>query len=337
MNEVEIPVDGDGMTESIGPILLDGSQKAKIVVEYPWGEVTSEDMVIESEHQYLAATVFTKDQETEVANLLLQFSEELAEAKATNSINVFTTITDNNKEIIQDEMLDDYTNNEMYYSGQIEQMSMDAGVVELLEDRQALYVNAELLYKEANYSITDTPVFESQLYSFVFELTYDEQQKKWFIDSEDEWGFVENPTHVLKGSGVMHSPNSESLKTAKEAAVKEELQLFMEDYIYSSVIAINYQSIAYVEHLMTKDGPRLKESADNIAYLTDKGITEELISTQVEKVVEKDSNTWEVTTTEEYNIFYPDKELQKKYKTVSLVKKVDGNWLVHELISTEEI
>ena len=336
VNEVEIPVDVDGMTESVGPFLLDGSQKAKIVVEYPWGEVASEDMMIESEHQYLTAMVFTKEQETEVAKLLLQFGEELAKAKATKSINVFTAITDKNKEIIYEQMLDYYINNEMYYSGQMEQMSMDADVVELLEDSPSLYVNAELLYKEANYSLTDIPEFESQLYSYVFELTYDEQQKKWFINSEENWGYVESPTHVLKGSGVVHSPNSESLHAAKVDVVKEELQAFMENFVYSSVLAINYQSISYVENLMTKDGPRLKESADYITYLADKGITEELISTQVEKVVEKDSNSWEVTSIEEYKIFYPDKELQKKYKTVSLVKKVDGNWLIHELISTEE-
>ena len=247
----------------------------------------------------------------------MQFGEELAKAKATNSINVFTTITDNNREIIQDHMLNYYKNNDIYYSGQIEQMSMDADLVELLDDRPALYVNAELLYKEANYSITDAPEFESQLYPFIFELTYDEQQKKWFIHSEDNRGYVENPTHVLNGSGVMHAPNSESLKTAKEDVVKEELQRFMEDFVYSSVVAINYQSISYVENLMTKDGPRLKESADYIAYLADKGITEELISIKVEKVEEKDPNSWEVTSTEEYKIFYPDKELQKKYKTVS--------------------
>lgn len=337
VNEVEIPVNADGITESIGPILLDGSQKAKLVVEYPWGEVTSEEVVIESEYQYLSATVFTKEQETEVANLLLKFGEELAEAKATETINVFTTITDSNKKIIQEQMLDYYINNDMYYSGKLEQMSMDANVVELLEDRPDLYINAELLYKEANYTITDTPELESQLYPFSFELTFDEQQKKWFIHSEEKWGYVENPTHILKGSSVVYSPNSESLKSAKEGVVKGELQRFMEDFIYSSVVAINNNSITYVEHLMTKDGPRLKEFADYIAYLAEKGITEELLSTQVEKVVEKDLNEWEVTSIEEYKIFYPDEELQKRYKTVSLIKKKDGNWLVHELISTEEL
>ena len=40
VNEVEIPVNADGMTESIGPVLLDGSQTAKIIAEYPWGEVS---------------------------------------------------------------------------------------------------------------------------------------------------------------------------------------------------------------------------------------------------------------------------------------------------------
>lgn len=337
VNEVEIPVVADGKTEAIGPILLDGSQTAKIIVEYPWGEITSEDMVIESEHQYITAEVLTKEQEIEVANLLLQFGEELAEAKATNSIDVFTTITDNNKEIIQNQMLDYYINNDIYYSGEIEQMSMDADVVQLLEDRPALNVNAELLYKEANYSITNTPEFGSKIYTFEFELMYDEQQKKWFINSEGNWGNVENPTHVLKGSGVVHSPNSESLKIAKVDVVKEELKRFMESYLYASVDAINYHSIAYVENYMTKDGTALKESEDYIAYLEEKGITEEVLSTSVEKVEEIDTDIWQVTYTAEYRIFYPDKELVKKFHTVCIVKKVDGQWLAHELVSTEEV
>lgn len=336
VNEVEIPVDADGKTEAIGPILLDGSQTAKIIVEYPWGEITSEDMVIESEHQYITAEVLTKELEIEVANLLLQFGEELAKAKATNSIEVFTTITDTNKEIIQNQMLDYYINNDIYYSGEIEQMSMDADVVQLLEDRPALNVNAELLYKEANYSITNTPEFGSKIYTFEFELMYDEQQKKWFINSEGNWGNVENPTHVLKGSGVVHSPNSESLKIAKVDFVKEELKRFMESYLYASVDAINYHSIAYVENYMTKDGTALKESEDYIAYLEEKGITEEVLSTSVEKVEEIDTDIWQVTYTAEYRIFYPDKELVKKFHTVCIVKKVDGQWLAHELVSTEE-
>ena len=337
VNEVEIPVVADGKTEAIGPILLDGSQTAKIIVEYPWGEITSEDMVIESEHQYITAEVLTKEQEIEVANLLLQFGEELAKAKATNSIEVFTTITDTNKEIIQNQMLDYYINNDIYYSGEIEQMSMDADVVQLLEDRPALNVNAELLYKEANYSITNTPEFGSKIYTFEFELMYDEQQKKWFINSEGNWGNVENPTHVLKGSGVVHSPNSESLKIAKVDVVKEELKRFMESYLYASVDAINYHSIAYVENYMTKDGTALKESEDYIAYLEEKGITEEVLSTSVEKVEEIDTDIWQVTYTAEYRIFYPDKELVKKFHTVCIVKKVDGQWLAHELVSTEEV
>jgi len=337
VNEVEIPVDVEGVTEFIGPILLDGTQKAKIVVEYPWGEVASENMMIDSEHQYLSATIFTKEQETEIANLFLQFGEELAKAKATNSIDVFTTITDDNKEIIQDQMLNYYINNDVYYSGQIEQMNMDANLVELLEDRPALYVNAELEYKEANYSITETPEFESQLYPFVFEITYDEQQKKWLIQSEYERGYVDNPTHVLKGSGTVHEPNGEKITTAKVEHVKNELDVFMESYVYASVDAINYHSIAYVENLMTKDGPAVKESEDYISYLEEKDISEEVLSISVEKVEEKDIDLWEVTYIAEYRIFYPDKELVKKFNTVTTVKKVDGQWLAHELISTEEL
>lgn len=63
----------------------------------------------------------------------------------------------------------------------------------------------------------------------------------------------------------------------------------------------------------------------------------QVLSISVEKVEEKYIDLWEVTYIAENRIFYPDKELVKKFNTVTTVKKVDGQWHAHELISTGEL
>ena len=62
-----------------------------------------------------------------------------------------------------------------------------------------------------------------------------------------------------------------------------------------------------------------------------------MISSSVEKVEEAGVGTWQVTTTEEFVIHYPEGSKSKKFTTVSLVKKVQDEWRVHELVSTKEI
>ena len=88
---------------------------------------------------------------------------------------------------------------------------------------------------------------------------------------------------------------------------------------------------------MTDDGPRKKEAKDYIVYLESKGITEQFIDVTVEKVEAVGTTTWQVTTTDEFIIYNPDGSKNKKYTTVVTVKQVDGDWLVHELLSTVEI
>lgn len=97
------------------------------------------------------------------------------------------------------------------------------------------------------------------------------------------------------------------------------------------------RSITPVKNYMTTDGPRYQEAKDYIAYLEDSGITEEYISTTVTDVVDLGNGSFEVTTVEEFIIYYPDSEQYKTFSTVCEIQNSNGGFKVHKLISTTEI
>ena len=87
------------------------------------------------------------------------------------------------------------------------------------------------------------------------------------------------------------------------ALLKMRYNLSLSISITKSVNAINTRDFSYVEGLMTNDGPRKKEAKDYINHLESKGITQQFINVTVEKVEVMNTNTWKVTTTDEFIIF----------------------------------
>jgi len=338
INDEEIAVDKYGETEAIGPILFDGTQHAKLVVQYPWGEVTTDDMTIESEYQEIEAAILSTDEMKIVLDTLKQYGEEYIEAKAKRSTSVFTTTTKSFIESYAENIVEPLIDNELFITGKFDQMDVDEDSVYLLDDSElGITIDAEFTFMEDSHSLLDTPSISESVYTCDVKLIYDESEKKWFIQSSALTYSNIATTKTISGSGTIHQPSSDAVQNEKDRLLKNELQSFFEYYVNQSVNAINARDFSYVEDLMTDDGPRKKEAKDYIVYLESKGITEQFIDVTVEKVEAVGTNTWQVTTTDEFIIYNPDGSKNKKYTTVVTVKQVDGDWLVHELLSTEEI
>jgi len=338
INDEEITVDEYGETEAIGPILFDGTQHAKLVVQYPWGEVTTEEMTIESEYQQIEAAILSKDEAKIVLDTLKQYGEEYIEAKTKRSTSLFTTTTKSFNESFTENIAEPLIDNELFITGKFDQLDVDENSVYVLDDsEQGIAIEAEFTFMEDSHSLLDTPSISESVYTCDVKLIYDESEKKWFIQNSTLTYSDIATTKTISGSGTIHQPSSDAVQKEKERLLKNELQSFFEYYVSQSVNAINARDFSYVENLMTDDGPRKKEAKDYIVYLESKGITEQFIDVTVEKVEAVGTNIWQVTTTDEFIIYNPDGSKNKKYTTGVTIKQVDGDWLVHELLSTEEI
>ncbi|MNR29866.1 hypothetical protein D3C85_1472820 [compost metagenome] len=144
----------------------------------------------------------------------------------------------------------------------------------------------------------------------------------------------ESPQVYTSGSASSAGNTAGAAGQADSSAI----QSFMNDYLTISVYAINDRSFDEVASYIDPSGPAYKESSSYIDHLNEKGITEELLSqTVTDFKASADSKSYEVTTTEEYNINYNDGTTKyKKFKSVYKLVVIDGSLKMNKLISTKE-
>ncbi|MFF2479389.1 hypothetical protein [Paenibacillus sp. NPDC058071] len=121
---------------------------------------------------------------------------------------------------------------------------------------------------------------------------------------------------------------------------EKEIASFMSDYGYKSIEAVNASDFSIVEPFIDPSGDVYNEQSSYILYLKKKGITEELLSYEVEDVMKKADDRYEVTTKESYTIYYGDGSVKNKtFRSIHLVVADldDFGWKVNKLIETKEL
>jgi uncharacterized membrane protein YvbJ len=118
-----------------------------------------------------------------------------------------------------------------------------------------------------------------------------------------------------------------------------EVSSFIEQYMYATISSINSGDFSIAEPYIDSNGPKYKEQKDYTAYLIKKGITEDLLSFNVNRVTKIDDSMYKVYTTEEYDISYGDGSVKyKKFNSIHKVKELsDGSLGVYQLISSTEV
>ncbi|WP_342560282.1 hypothetical protein NSQ95_03515 [Psychrobacillus sp. FSL W7-1457] len=337
INNNSYSVNESGITEPFGPLILDGDIKAKVIAQFPWGETTTEAFPIDRDYIEVKVAPVSGKQREIISSTLLTLGEEIANAKASKTTTVLTTASTNFKKDFQEGEIDYLIDDQRYFKGKLNQLDINWNSIGLIDNEAIIFLDVAYSFDETQYSLEEVPSLENKIYPQKVFLSYNSKEQKWNVHSlENTWSEIIS-TETLLGSETIYEPNKEMFQTEKLASVKEELQNFMEDYAYYGVAAINNRNIEFVDDYLSKDGPKLQESIDYIFELEKKGIKEDYISSVVTNVVDKGDNTYEVTTTEAFTIYYPDSQQDKKYNTVTLVKKVDNRWLVHQLVSTKEI
>lgn len=340
LGKEEIPINKEGSTKPVGPFILDGSQQVQTVVKMPWGKVESEPIDISEEHMSIQAEILSEDDYQAVTTLLTNFGEQYVEAFAENNTEPLKNVSKTVKKALKEKMADQLYDDDWYYSGEFMQLDIDRNSIYFDEDKEEPSINivTEYLFNEDYHEIEEIPELFESYQLLVTTLNYDAKEKSWSIAgiSDDYWGAFEG-TDTVEGSQKVFGPSDETVKAAKDLAIADEMDDFLESYTRASVDAINYTDFYYVENYIVEDSPRWEEARDYIDYLDSKNITEDFLDMEIESVEETDDGTWEVTVLESFTIYKEDSTDDKDFRTKLVVKEIDGELYVYELLETNEI
>ncbi|MEZ0482165.1 hypothetical protein [Planococcus sp. SSTMD024] len=372
VGEEEYPVNANGQTEEIGPLLIDGSVTAKAQMKFSWGDATSEAVPVEGDVVDIAITELDQEITEQVLERFVAFLEEDLEAKAARDTSVYTFLTPGVVKRFADEF-DQLKEWQTYFTGSLTQVNFDGESVGFWEE--GITVDAEVIYEGDEYYGADKPELEKQKTHATVKMAYDSETKEWIVkeywtNNNSNRSFTLEPISTIEGSKKVYeykdtSASNEEAREKDETAESTEttveekedasaevstesspevsekvflhiMEMFMHNYNDLSSEATMSGDASVVTPLITQNGPKRKESIDYIASLYSRGISTEHLGTTVDKVENIDASKVKVTTTEKFIIHGTEKSSEKTYQTVNILVKNGDDWLVDELVSTKE-
>lgn len=353
VGDKKVAFDKERYIKSAGPFVLDGSIKVKTVAEYPWGLIESEEFDVDNTHIYISVKGIDKEVEKGLVDAVSTYGEEYVVARAEASTKDMKTATDEWKKVMQ-ETFDNEREYERYFSGQLDEVQVDVESAYVKnEDKQfRIVVPVSYSLQMSVDAEGEDSKLTSELQSCTMELSY--VSDEWKVERcQSDWYTQEAGGTVIEGSKKLQkSGGAKKVKKEDEAASKDkskddsasketeidrgDLESFMKRYNDASVAAINGNDYSKVSGMIISGAPRDKEQSDFIVHLNKSKITEDHLGTSLESFKSIDDKTVEVTTIESFNLHYPDKDsAEKSYTTVSQLKLVDGEWMMHKLMSTK--
>ena len=343
INDNKIELDEYGTADDIGPIPLDGSLSVQVVTAYPWGEIQSEPVLIDDYSLSVNNGYFTEEQYEEIKQLVSDFGEQTVEAMVNKTTDVYSVTTKNfNKEM--DELIEYSFPKDLLLNGRLNQIHIDKESFEY--DDNAINISILLEFELGE----NEKEFYEDYWDHNISIIYNEKDKKWSVDNwgNDGWYSADENVDTMKGSEKIYKPDDKVVKAAKETAEDEsdsdidsvslddELEAIVEKSNIAHVRGINEQEYDSFLSLTTADGPRREEARKYMVQQAEKGMKQEHLSTRLENVEKVDGHTYKVTTIETYTIKKPNEDPKENtYRTVNIVKEVDGEFLIHKLDATD--
>jgi hypothetical protein len=159
-----------------------------------------------------------------------------------------------------------------------------------------------------------------------------------FDFSKTELVSTESSTETYNSETETDEGTEESNNVESAYMDEYELSSFMNNLAQQNVIAINTNDFSQVSSLIHENAPGYKETRDYIDYAYKKGITEEFLGLTVLNYKQLDELTWEVTTEEEYNIYFGDGTAKyKRFISRYSIRNDNTGLLVNRLLNTEEV
>lgn len=336
LNDEEFTILEEGETDELGPFIMDGSQVINLVVQMPWGEVTSEDISIDDTYMSIYADLIDSNQYKEMLETLKSFGDQYLHALADKTTDPLSSATDSFKKDLGDSF-----DNHYYFTGKLIELQVDKDSMTLSTTSKTpeIEIYTNYIIESDEHELTEEPDLEESETPWILSLSYNEEDKEWLVNDIDytyNWGEDES-LETIEGSNTLHGPSEETVTAKKTENVETEIEVLIESYTAASINAINMRSFYYVEDYITETGPRKQEADDYIDYLDSKDIYEDLINVELESVEKVNDTTWKATYIEEIEITNPDSANVRKFRTIVNVKVVDGEYYVDELVETNEI
>lgn len=155
---------------------------------------------------------------------------------------------------------------------------------------------------------------------------------------------AEEKTEKANGTSAQNDSTPQQAETETDpdltaSVAEQDVRNFIKRYITLGVESINQRDFSLVEGLIDPSGPAYRESQNYLQHVAQKGITEKLISLDVQHVEKADKNLLKVNTYEEYEITYNSES--KKFKSFRseflVIVLPDRTLKVRELINTTQL
>lgn len=327
----------------VGPVLIDGSMELQVEKELPFGKAQSPSISIE-ENDISANLTLDDKQKEAVTNVLKQHILNYSKAIAYQDKKYLKE----NDQVVSDFVSTTFTeliNEDMNYFGYPFDLKLDLESVYLeeIEGKWTVEVSALENWMEDYVYSGDSISLSEEEYARTYLLTYDSgNSKKWTVDSWDSsWGFDDSHAKKVEIDAAAQKKqleSSPSFSSIYEKELNSNVSSFVESYISSSVQAFNYRDFSIISGEIDPSSDYMKTVSDYIDHLEEKGITEDLVNINIEKVEQQNDETFHVYTLEEYHIFYKDntakyKAFEGKYE----VRSTTNGLKMYKLLSTDEV
>lgn len=171
--------------DEFGPVLTDGTMKAAIEAELPWGTIKTKEKEVNS--TYLEINL-GEDEETQkhIMDTVVQNTRESLIAITSGTTSKMTMATEDFKQSMQED-IDDAKEYGELFKGKYLSTTFDLNSFTISYEEDAWMANVDILIKSQGgyYYEGANPELDDQNQTYEVTLIYNEKSKKWLIDSMD--------------------------------------------------------------------------------------------------------------------------------------------------------
>ncbi|WP_226654806.1 zinc ribbon domain-containing protein [Guptibacillus hwajinpoensis] len=338
----------DGKQVEVGPVMVDESMTAQVQLDAPFGKIKSSEVAIDDTYLEVEAVLSDK-QKDKVAQSLKQHLTNYSNALINREIDFL----EDNSTVASDYTYASFENLIAYstnYAGYVTdaKVDWDTFYIDETDGKWTLEVGLIEKWKENDaYDGKPSSLTESR-YSNLYTLTYDGKEK-WNVVN---WTSYEDPSSNVKDLGMdlkkqkkdfeastAFKANSDLEEAPSNQSTDElDVESFVQTYVSTYVEAINYGDFSIVSGQIDPSSTGYRDEVSSyIDRLNEKGMTEEVLSLDVQSV-KASGDGYMVSTVEEYNIYYSDgSEKNKAYRSTYQVNVTSDGIKMGKLIETEEI
>lgn len=349
-NDETYKITETGKTNRIGPIVLDGTEEAAVIVDFPWGQVRSDPVAITSSEMDLTVEPLTVDEQAKVHKQIVHFADTYVESLVNGTTNSLT----NSEEDVVSVVKSHITENASIYMDSQLKARLNHVKVTLNERATDWSAKEPILVFDAMFQVDDLTDYKPALnigkqlkenYMFKLGLTYSKEQDEWSIASLkplESWSKkIDDITH-LEGEKTLYTSNRDGIKTEQitkhvQSEVESEIHQLVENYKTALVKTWNEKNISHVETFFTADSLRYSKSLDELEAIKEKEKWK-LKDIQFKKVLKVNEMVYDVTTEEKYEVKQGKSTENILFRIVTRVKRVgDRSFKVYDEVSKEEI